>query len=482
MNPTQQAINIATQGIQESWSTPDPQTLTLHPADGMRIAEALFKERRFDEALKFFADVHAIEPENFAAAHGAGLALTELKRYEESSAWYDKAANISMTELMLCTLNKSVALGEQGKTEEAINLLNGLLRSHPNHAHALYNRGVMRMQQDDFSGALFDLEASLTIDPTCASGDARFCRGFSNLVLGDYINGFRDFEHRLHDNIKGGPSQGVELTPIGLLNGLQGKTVLILSEMGNGDMIQFGRFLPLLVERGANIIVVANAGIASIFRGQPGIEVWPEDTDLPEADYWCHMMGLAYVFQITVDTVPPPLPIHYDDTISRRWQKTIQPDGVINVGLCWAGSLISRYDWHRSIPLELLKPLTDLAASRKVRFFGLQQLIRASDADAADELPILNLGQRLTDFRQTAHVLKLLDLVITVDTSVAHMAGTVGVPTWIMVTPIRTYWLWLKGRNDTPWYPSVQLIRQPVRGDWSSAIEVARNKLVEMLA
>lgn len=487
MNPTQQSINAATQGF-EPWPSGSDQTVTLHPSDGMRLAEELFKSRRFEEALKLFTDVANLERDNFAAVHGAGLALTELKRHNEAIPYFDRAAEISLTQLVFCTLNKSVSLGESGKTEEGINLLNGLLRSQPNHAHALYNRGVLRMQQDDFEGSLIDFDRSLELDPTCANGDARFCKGFANLVLGRYGKGFRYFENRLKDNIRGGPSQGRELTPSHITSGEirstpgKIKTVLVLSEMGNGDMIMFGRYLPLLVAIGAKVIVVVHSGVAPLFMGHPGIEIHPEDTELPTTDYWCHMMGLAYVFGTNVKTVPPPLPVNYDETILRRWQKTIQPDGVLNVGLCWAGALISRYDEHRTIPLALLKPITDLAAGRKVRFFGLQQQIRASDADALDEMPILNLGERLGDFRQTSHALKLLDLVISVDTSVAHMAGTVGVPTWVMTTRFRTYWLWIKGRNDTPWYRSIKLIRQTTHGDWTTAIAVAREKLEGILA
>lgn len=455
--------------------------IELNPRDAMSLGAELFKADRLDEAFAAFEAVAETEPENFNAAHQAGLTLSQLKRYRDSLPWYDRAMAICFTELVLVTLNKSVALGEQGRSEEGIALLNGLLRSQPNHAHALYNRGVLRMQMDDFEGGLEDFERSLAIDPSTAAGDARFCRGFANLVLGNYLPGFHDFEHRLKDNIygKGGPAQGDELKPE---HDVSGKTVLVLSVMGRGDVIQFGRFLPLLVERGARVFVTADRGTEQLFSSIPGVTVFAETDVLPASDYWCHMMGLAHVFQITADTVPPPLDIRWDYDLLDQWRVMIPDDGVLNVGLCWAGSPTSRYDEHRSIPLEMLKDLVHLANKRPVRFYGLQQSIRPSDIEASEDLDICHIGHRFTDFRQTAHAMKCLDLVITVDTSVAHMAGTVGVPTWILTTRFRTYWLWLKGRTTTPWYPSVELIRQPIHGNWPSAIAVARERLLGLLA
>lgn len=468
-----------------SYETPPPDRMELNPKEAIRFAQDLFKIGHTEDAYKIFAQVSEIEPENWDAAHNAGFCLAALKRYQEALPWYDRAMAISVTEANICTLNKAQALGEAGRSDEAIHMLErGILRTQPNHAHAHYNLGVLLMQTDRFEEARNHFEQSLKIDPDCAAGDAKFCRGFANLVLGNYLSGFSDFEHRLKDNIyaKAGPAQGKELQPE---HDVKGKTVLVLSVMGRGDVIQFGRFLPLLVERGANVLVTADRGTEQLFADLPGVTVFAESDVLPTSDYWCHMMGLAHVFRITVDTVPPPLPLTYDARLLAQWGEFIPYDQTaLHVGLCWAGSPTSRYDEHRSIPLKMLQPLIDLAKDHKVYFHGLHQGIRDSDTDAyKTSYPhLINIGHRFTDFRQTAHALKCLDLVITVDTSVAHMAGTVGVPTWIMTTRFRTYWLWLKGRNDTPWYPSVELIRQPVHGNWPSAIEVAKTKLLEIIS
>lgn len=479
---------------------PDNQGLHLNPNDMMLFGKELFHAGRMDEAYNAFSTVADNDPQNWDAAFQAGFILSATNKYKEALHWYNRAGAIAITELNLVALNRSQVLGEMGRSEEAISMLDGLIARQSHHAHAYYNRGVLKMQVDKFEEAFLDFEQSLVLDPTCAQGDARFCRGFANLVLGNYIDGFRDFEHRLKDNIyaKAGPEQGDELRPEHVHSypdsvnpedrhpDILGQRVLVLSVMGRGDVIQFGRFLSLLVDRGAEVLVTADRGTEELFRPLHGVTVVDEKDPLPPADYWCHMMGLAHVFQITTDTVPPPLKIAYMPNLLRAWRAIIPDDGIMNVGLCWAGSPTSRYDEHRSIPLADMAPLTEVRLftpfyGRKVRFFGLQQEIRESDKYAYKNLDITHIGERFTDFRQTAHAMKCLDLVITVDTSVAHLAGTVGVPTWILTTLFRTYWLWIKGRTDTPWYPSVELIRQPIHGSWPSAIVVARDRLLGKL-
>lgn len=454
--------------------------------ESMTLGRSLFLADKIEEATQVFASAADADPSHFDAAEQTGFCLAAQKRYTESLSWYDRAAAIALTELNMVTLNKSVALGELGHSEEALHMLNGLLRAQPDHAHALYNRGVIRMQMDDFEGGLKDFNRSLEIDPSTANGDAIFCRGFANLVLGNYRQGFEDFEHRLKDNIKGGPAQGAELRPEHVAQTDRAfapvftRTILVLSEMGRGDMIQFGRYLPMLVNLGANVVVVADRGIEHLFRGMWNVTILTPTDILPQADYWCHMMGLAHVFGTDVDTVPPPMPVNLNLKKLEEWRKIIPRDGPLNVGLCWAGSPISRYDEHRTLPLETLRTLTDLAERHPVRFYGLQQTIRESDFEARDNLEIDHIGHLFTDFSETAHALHCLDLVITVDTSVAHMAGTVNVPTWVMLTQFRTYWLWIKGMKTTPWYPSFTLFRQEKHGEWEPVLAEIRERLISL--
>ena len=470
-----------------------PEKVELNDKETMALGRSLFHANRLEEAFDCFSALSDACPDNWDAPFMAAHMLCGQFKFEEALGWYDRAMAIALTEANQVCLNKAVALGELGRSAEGIAILEGMVARLPNDAHAFYNLGVLYMQTDRFEEALGLFQRSIDLDPTAAKGDSIYCKGFANLVLGNYIDGFKGFENRLKDNIKGGPAQGRELKPDNVIPwwqdghaDIQGKTVLVLSEMGRGDMIQFGRYLPMLVKLGATVLVVADRGTEALYRGLPGVTIFTPTDVLPAADYWCHMMGLAHVFQTTVDTVPPPLPLTYDDELIAKWREIIpEREGVLKVGLCWAGNPESRYDNHRTIPLEMLRPMLDLVyrqGSRHIQFYNLQQGLRDCDVEAHHTLPLIDIGHHFTDFRETAHAMKCLDLVITVDTSVAHMAGTVGVPTWILVTRYRTYWLWIKGRNDTPWYSSVELIRQPILGDWPSTIEVVRDRLLGMLA
>jgi tetratricopeptide (TPR) repeat protein len=469
--------------------TAPPARIELNPRDAMLVAQELFKTGQLDEALSIYRSVADGEPDNFDAWQNVGLCLARLKRYAEALPEYDRAMRIAFTGMRMATLNRSQALGELARSDEAIGLLNGLLRSMPDDAHALYNRGVLLMQVERHEEAIADFERSLAIDPTCAAGDAVFCRGFANLVLGNYAEGFRDFEHRLKDNIAAAQCHGAEWTGE---QDLAGRTILILSEMGHGDMIQFGRYLPMLVERGAAVQVMVHPGVRPLLDGRPGITTIDEDAALPITDYWCHMMSLAGAFRIARDAVPPPLPIDYDQALLRKWRGEIPASGrgariELNVGLCWAGSPRSRYDEHRSIPLAALAPLIAFGAARGIAFHGFQQEIRDSDRDAFHRLHLRHaphfphVGPLLNDFRDTAHAMRCLDLMITVDTSVAHMAGTVGIPTWVLLTKFRTYWLWQRGLDTTPWYPAMRCIRQTTDGDWAPVIRTVIGRLAALL-
>ncbi len=457
--------------------------IELNPKDAMTLGREMFRMNRLDDARASFEAVADTCPDDWDAAFQTAFILSAQQKYDEALPWYERAMAIALTQANLVCLNRAVALGELGRSEEGAAMLEALIARQPGHAHALYNLGVLYMQMDRFEEARALFQCSIDIDPATAEGDAIYCRGFANLVLGNYLEGFTGFENRLKANAKGGPAEGDELRPWDIHDGgLMGTTVLVLSEMGRGDMIQFGRYLPMLGELGARVLLVADRGTEALFQGMPGVTVFAPTDILPAADYWCHMMGLAHVFQTTVETVPQPMPLVYAEWALEKWRCIIPDSACLNVGLCWAGNPESRYDNHRTIPLETLRPLIELAGSRKVRFYNLQQSLRDCDREARESLPITDIGHHFTDFRQTAHAMKCLDLVITVDTSVAHMAGTVGVPTWILVTRFRTYWLWLKGREDTPWYPSVKLIRQPIHGSWPSTVEVVRDRLLGMLA
>jgi hypothetical protein len=161
--------------------------------------------------------------------------------------------------------------------------------------------------------------------------------------------------------------------------------------------------------------------------------------------------------------------------LKAKWKAgMLMRENCLRVGLCWSGSRESQYDRFRNIPLRDLAPLFEIPG---VEFYSLQLDVRDSDQAAFDEMDIFDVGSKVKNFLDTACVIAGLDLVITVDTSVAHLAGSIGVPTWVMLTSYRTYWLWIRGRIDNPWYPSAVAFRQPKDGDWKSVVAVVKDRL-----
>ena len=291
--------------------------------------------------------------------------------------------------------------------------------------------------------------------------------------LATILTAFRDFEHREKDAIT---TTGEEWTGAQCLFG---KTILVHAEMGSGDTIQFSRYLPMMVAKHAKVIAVVHPGIRPLLEGMPGVTFCGEDEPLPAADYWIRLMSLARAFRTEVFTVPPPTSIRYDETFLGLWRSAFSR-GAFNVGLCWSGNTISKYDVHRSIPARFLKPLVALGERLPIHFYSFQQEVREGDRAAFEAMGIVSLGE-FDDFRDTAHAMKHLDLMITCDTSVAHMAGTVGIPTWVLLTKFRTYWLWIHGRVTTPWYKSMECFKQETDGDWPEVIARVTKRLAGLV-
>ena len=432
------------------------ERIDLNIADALTLGHDLNQRARFEEALPIFEAIAKAEPSNTQAAGAIGMCLTELGRDEEALPWFDRAMALLRNELIAITSNRGKALGELGRTQDAFDCFNHILRTDPNNALALYNRGLMLMQGGNYRHAINDFDEALKRDP--GNAKALFGRGFANLVLGNYEDGFRDYEFRLKDLIEEPKADlwtGEQL--------LDGKTILVHGEQGHGDDIMFMRYVPLMVKLGARVYLVLHPGVRPLFEGMPGTTMLSEDrATWPPFDYWVRMMSLARCFKTTATSVPPPVHLSTIPPLAASGK-------IFRVGLCWAGSPKSRYDKHRSIPLHLIEPLLHIP---NTLVYSLMQEVRVSDREAFDRLKATHIvdGGAFLDFRDTATAMFALDHVVTVDTSVAHLAGTMGIPTSIMLTAFRTYWLWIEKRTTSPWYPSARLYRQTTDGDWASVI------------
>jgi hypothetical protein len=264
---------------------------------------------------------------------------------------------------------------------------------------------------------------------------------------------------------------------------LEGKTILIGADEGFGDTIQFVRYVPMVAERGARVVLVVQDLLYPLLSGMPGVSQYlpiSETRTLPAFDIHCPMMSLPLAFGTSLDTIPSstsyvPRPA---EALVQVWEDRLGPHDRLRVGLVWSGNPNHVNDHNRSLPLRELTPILDAAAT----FVSLQKDPRPADKTILlERTDIVDLTAYLTDFVETAALVSCLDLVITVDTSVAHLAGALGCPTWILLPHTPDY-RWLLGRDDSPWYPTVRLFRQDQTRDYAQVLDRVRTELLALVA
>ncbi|MCC7040238.1 MAG: tetratricopeptide repeat protein [Burkholderiales bacterium] len=256
---------------------------------------------------------------------------------------------------------------------------------------------------------------------------------------------------------------------------LVGKTIMLRSEQGIGDVVQFARYASLLKAQGARVLLHAHAGMGRLAAGFTDVDEVQEKIRLPiEFDYFINMMSLPRVFDTGLDGIPASVPyLAVDAALSKQWRTRIAGAGL-RVGLVWAGNPRHLRDHDRSIPLACLAPLWGLP---QVRFFSLQKDLRKADAPHVPDRRMLELlGPELTDLCDAAAAIEQLDLLISVDTALAHLAGALGKPVWLLLPSVADF-RWLEDREDSPWYPTMRLVRQKRAGDWAEVVDRVRDML-----
>ena len=254
----------------------------------------------------------------------------------------------------------------------------------------------------------------------------------------------------------------------GGIEGLAGKTILVHSEQGLGDTIQFSRYLPLLAEHGARVVFELPAALFGALRGVTGVSDFVvKGQTLPAADFHCPLLSLPLAFKTTLESIPSPGPYLKADALKvKQWSERLGLKSRPRIGLVWSGNAQHKNDHNRSISLELL--LSQLPD--RFDWVSLQREVRDADRQALELHPsIRHFGTELADFTDTAALCELMDLVISVDTSVAHLSGALGRPTWVLLPNVPD-WRWLLDRDDSPWYACIKLYRQREPSEWSPVI------------
>jgi uncharacterized protein (TIGR03032 family) len=385
-------------------------------------------------------------------------------KLDEAIAAYRRCVAIQ-PEFPNALYNLGIALGDAEQCEEAAACLEKVVQAEPERAEAYNGLGYIISRQRQPHKAIPYYERAIELQPNYAQ--AHFNLGMNLLLVGDYARGLAEYDWRWHAGQARSPHPKWD----GAL--IADKTLLIHTEQGAGDAIQFARYLPLAAKRCKKLIVMCRADLMPVFSTLPGIAELrePGHIGVAEFDAYLPLMSLARVFGTTVETIPAEVP--YVDTALLRRRKD-NPSLVLpasshpRIGIAWAGSSINRTDRHRSCPLREFLPLLGTSV---VAFYSLQKGDRSKDlADLPAEVRVTDLESLLGDFGDLAVIVDQLDLVITVDTAVAHIAGALGKPVWTLLSDAAD-WRWGLDGETTPWYPTMRLFRQTALDDWQGVME-----------
>src|SRR3974390_1100314 len=380
-----------------------------------------------DEALASYDRALKVRPDYAEALSNRGVTLHELKRFEEALASYDRALKVR-PDVADPLSNRGVTLHELKRFEEALASYDRALKVRPDYAEALSSRGVTLRELNRFEEALTSYDSALKVRPDFA--DALYNRGLIRLLVGQYKDGWADHEWRWETTFF--PSKRPKINvPIWQGEDLSGRHLLVFSEQGLGDVIQFTRYLPLLVERKCKVTFFAPVQLKRLLKlsFQP-IEVVSELEGIHDIDFQVALMSLPHRFNTEPLSIPNKVPyLKIEPHLETRWKDRIGTQSF-KIGIAWSGNPTHKNDHNRSINLSLFLPLLDAQAT----FVSLQTDIRPNDAALLKEQEnILNLGEELKDFSDTAAIISNLDLVISIDTSVAHLAGALGKPIWVLL-------------------------------------------------
>lgn len=428
---------------------------------------------RADEALKSFERALAAEPHNAEALTNHGVALHDLARHDAALADHEPAIAVRPGQVAAVN-DRGFALHKLRRLEQALASHDAALAARPDYAEALANRGATLYDLKRFDEALASYDQAIALRPDYA--DAHFLKGLSSLVTGDFERGWVEYEWR-----RKAPSARIAARdfpkPIWLgEDDIAGKTILLHSEQGLGDSIQFCRYVPLVAARGARVTMEVEGSLLGLMTGLAGTtQVVAKGDALPAFDLQCPLPSLPLAFKTGLQTVPSTAPyLRVPRLALNHWGGLVGAKRSLRIGLAWAGNAKHVRDRERSMLLRDMLPLLDIDAT----FVSLQKEVRAADAETLASCNILRFGEELEDFTDTAVLISQLDLVISVDTSVAHLAGAMGKPAWILLTHAPD-WRWLLDRDDSPWYPSARLFRQRETREWASVTMRVRNALLQ---
>jgi tetratricopeptide (TPR) repeat protein len=432
------------------------------------LANLLAESGRLAEAIALYVRAIELQPDFPDLLSNLGNALREAGQLQPAMDCYNRAFALDPDHVKTHN-NLGNAYCELGEWPKAIESYRRAIAIDPNFGEAINNLGTAMEELGQRAEAMACYQTAAQLAPNSVSPPWNIA--LLQLLLGDYENGWPGYEHRWRQKKQCKSFRNFPQPLLNLSGPVRGKRVLLHAEQGFGDALQFCRYVPMVADLGAEVILECPPSLVRLFRSLKGVgSVIARAESVPCFDLQCPLMSLPMVFSTTLKSIPVDLPyLHAEPADIQRWRSRFATEPVaLRVGLIWAGDSKHQKDRHRSLTLSDFAPLARVPG---IGFYSVQvgkHSVQAKSPPAGMQL--IDWTADLQDFADTAAMISQLDLVITVDTAVAHLTGALGKPVWILI-PFQPDWRWLLDRTDSPWYPSARLFRQSVPGQWEQPLE-----------
>lgn len=420
----------------------------------------------YENAFLCYRKAISLNP-NFAEAYNhIGTLFQENGQFDIAEEYYKKALSLN-PDFPDVYYNIGVLLKDKGESNEALRYLSRALEINPYFSESLINIGEIYKEAGNLLEAIEFYKKAIDMNPDFP--DAHFILACAYLSIGNFEEGWKEYEWRwktkefktLKRDFKKPRWNGKDIG---------GKRVLLICEQGFGDTIQFIRYSKLLKGLNAYIVVEVQKELCNLFKRIKEIDsMIIRGEELPDFDFYSPLMSLPYVFKTRLETIPNEVPyINLDDETVKKWDLKLCDDKKLKIGIAWAGNPGHKKDKYRTISLIDYLPILRL---KDVNYYSLQKGIGSEQLkELPDDINIIDMTNEINDFLDTAGLIMNLDLVITVDTAVAHLAGALGKTVWVLI-PYVPDWRWMLDREDSPWYPTMRLFRQSRKDNWKDVID-----------
>ncbi|MFQ5686345.1 MAG: tetratricopeptide repeat protein, partial [Candidatus Scalindua sp.] len=437
------------------------------------------EQHKLDEAIVSYRHAISLKPDYAEAHNNLGTALKEQNKPDEAVSSYRHAISLK-PDYAEAHYNLGGTFSEQGKLDEAMKCYKQAISLKPDYAEAHINLGNALLEQDKLDEAMKCYKQAISLKPDYA--EAHFNKSLALLLTGNFEDGWAEYEWRLRKKDRTDCTSHIFQQPQWDGKPLNGRSILIQAEQGFGDTIQFVRYLPMVQANGGHVIFECQKNLIRLLRDCTGIddivELTSTSTPGAQSDFYALLLSLPGIFGTTLNTIPSNIPyITIDSRLKAQWKMQLIHDNDFKIGIVWAGNSENKKIYHKkSCTLNNFATISEIPG---LSFYNLQKGPASVEVNHPPKgMKIINLGDELNDFADTAALIANLDMVISVDTAVAHLAGAIGKPVWTLIhsTPD---WRWLLNRDDSPWYPGMRLFRQTQPNNWAEVFEQVKKALIQ---